>query len=44
MKSATLSLLFFLALDGSINHEVGEVNVTLGFVRLQHKGTNNRER
>lgn len=40
MKSATLSLLFFLALDGSINHEVGEVNVALSFVCLQHKGTN----
>lgn len=29
-----LSLLFFLALDGSVDHEVGEVDVALGFLRL----------
>lgn len=29
-------LLFLLALYGSVNHEVGEVNVALGFLCLQH--------
>lgn len=29
-----LSLLFFLALDGSVDHEVGEVDVALGFFCL----------
>lgn len=31
-----MSLLFLLALYGSVNHEVGEVNVAFGFFRLQH--------
>lgn len=29
-----VSLLFFLALDGSVDHEVGEVDVALGFFCL----------
>lgn len=29
-----LGLLFFLALDGSVDHEVGEVDVALGFFCL----------
>ncbi len=35
-RGATVSLLFFLALYGSVNHEVGEVDVAFGFFRLQH--------
>lgn len=30
-------LLFLLALYGSVNHEVGEVNVAVSFLCLQHK-------
>lgn len=35
-QSATVSLLFLLALYGSVNHEVGEVNVAFSFFCLQH--------
>lgn len=35
-QRVSMSLLFLLALYGSVNHEVGEVNVAFGFFRLQH--------
>lgn len=36
LPSAKLSLLFLLALNGSVDHEVGQVDVALGFFRLRH--------
>lgn len=33
----SMSLLFLLALNGSVNHEVGEINVTLSFFCLQNR-------
>lgn len=35
-QSITMSLLFFLALQGSVNHEVGEVNVAVSLFCLKY--------
>lgn len=43
LAHAKLSLLLLLALDGSVDHEVGQVDVALGLFRLRHNTENDTD-